>query len=75
MPDQFSVAVMQSAVTVVRTQEDKDRVIRENLRRDAELLDYLAEDPLYAPRLAVFPEFFLTGVPEGMDGRKGQEAA
>ncbi len=57
---------------VVRSSEDKDRTIRENLQRNAELIDYLGEDPLYHPKLAVFPEFFLTGVPEAIEGTKGR---
>lgn len=64
--------MIQSSVNVVRSREKKDAVIRANLKRYTELLDYLAEDPLYCPKLAVFPEFFLTGVPEAIEGRQGR---
>lgn len=68
----FSASVIQSIVRVVRNAETKHEVISENLRRNMELVDYLAEDPLYCPKIAVFPEFFLTGVPEAVEGRKGR---
>lgn len=65
-------AVVQAVVRVVRNREEKDSTIRQNLKRNMELLDYMVEDPFYLPKLVVYPEFCLTGVPEATEGRKGR---
>lgn len=53
--------------TITRVVDDVARaaeVIQQNLSRALDLVDYTFDDPRYRGRLLVFPEFFLTGVPE-----------
>jgi predicted amidohydrolase len=67
MINRFSAAVIQSNVHVFEGADPdaKERVVRANIERAAELIDYTQLDPRSGkPRLVSFPEFFLSGVPE-----------
>lgn len=60
----FGATVIQTTTRVVLDRETKDRTIRENIARDTEIVSMLFDDNRYYSRLVVFPEFFLTSVPE-----------
>lgn len=63
--EQYEAGVVQCVTRIVEGRADKDRVIRENTARDIELIDYFFGDRRYTmTKLVVFPEFFLTSVPE-----------
>ena len=67
MTTRYSVACVQTDVWVMDEEqpETRDAVIEKNLKRNMELVDYLSIEPRYGPKLLVFSEFCLTGVPEG----------
>lgn len=64
----FVATAVQSDIRVVPEGCDgqtRDRIIRENLERNMELVAYLHSDPRYGgPKLVAFPEFGLCGIPE-----------
>lgn len=60
----YAVTCVQTITRAVDDMSERDRVMKENLDRDLDLVDYTFADPRYRSRLVVFPEFFLTGVPE-----------
>jgi len=60
----YQATAVQFVTQVVDAPEDNERVVKTNLDRALDLVDYVFEDPRYASKLLVFPEFFLTGVPE-----------
>lgn len=66
MLSRFSVACVQSDIWVMDEHEPatRDAIIEKNLKRNMELVDYLCIEPRYGPKLLVFSEFCLTGVPE-----------
>ena len=55
--ESYRAGVIQSNVRVVREASKKDAIIKENLQRDCELIDYLSHGPRYSVKLVVFPEF------------------
>ena len=57
MTESYRAGVIQSNVRVVREASKKDAIIKENLQRDCELIDYLSHEPKYSVKLVVFPEF------------------
>lgn len=67
MPVQpYLAACVQTDVRVADESDPRSAqaTIRENLKRNLELIDYLEMEPRYGPRLLVFSEFCLTAVPE-----------
>lgn len=63
--EQYEAGVIQCVTRMVGGHSDKEKVIRENLDRNLELIDYQFSDRRYSmTKLIVFPEFFLTGFPE-----------
>ncbi len=77
MITRYSVACVQSDVWVMdeREPQSRDAVIEKNLKRNMELVDYLCIEPRYGPKLLVFSEFCLTGVPEGRTLKGYQDRA
>jgi predicted amidohydrolase len=66
MVELYSAAVIQSSIRVSHGAHDVAEAIRANLKRNTELIDYIeGEGRLGGAKLVVFPEFFLTGAPEG----------
>lgn len=61
-----TVAAVQTDVRVADETDPKaaQATIRENLKRNMELVDYLRMEPRYGPRLFVFSEFCLSAAPE-----------
>jgi predicted amidohydrolase len=65
MAKPYCVALIQSNLNVVNIAEEKEEIIQKNISRDLELIDFACEDVRFGKtELVVFPEFFLTGVPE-----------
>lgn len=66
MITRYSVAAIQSDVHVADEHDPSsvERTIKQNLQRNMELVDYVCGEPRYGPKLIVFSEFCLTGVPE-----------
>ncbi len=66
MPNKFTVASVQTDVHVASEDDPSSvkRAIEANLKRNMELVDYLAMDSRYGPKLICFSEFCLTGVAE-----------
>jgi predicted amidohydrolase len=64
LPEIYGVTCVQSETYVVTGPADRDEVIQKNLDRAVELIDFVGGEARFQTRLVVFPEFFLTGVPE-----------
>ncbi|MFQ5913220.1 MAG: nitrilase-related carbon-nitrogen hydrolase [Nitrospinota bacterium] len=60
----YGVTCVQAETHVVTEAETRDETVRRNLDRAVELLDFVGGEVRFDTRLVVFPEFFLTGVPE-----------
>lgn len=61
----YCVACIQSDMRVVESAAEKDEIIGKNISRDLELIDFACGDVRFGKtEMVVFPEFFLTGVPE-----------
>jgi predicted amidohydrolase len=60
----YGATVIQTVTHVVLDKATKHQVMTENIRRNSEIIDMLFDDNRYSSRLVVFPEFFLTSVPE-----------
>lgn len=66
----WGVTCIQPIIRVVTDKKSRDQRIRENLSRNMEIIDMLCVDARYKSKVVVFPEFFLTSVPES---RKHEE--
>ena len=77
MTTRYSVACVQTDIWVMDEErpDTRDAVIEKNLKRNMELVDYLCIEPRYGPKLLVFSEFCLTGVPRAARSRAYQERA
>lgn len=64
MIEPYGIALMQTATRVVENAQHRDEVIEENLKRCLQLIDFAAGEKRFGTKLLLFPEFFLTGVPE-----------
>ena len=64
MIDYYGVTCMQAETHVVTSDATRDDTIKRNLDRAVELLDFVGGEVRFGTKLVVFPEFFLTGVPE-----------
>ncbi|MBI3077725.1 MAG: hypothetical protein HYY85_12210 [Deltaproteobacteria bacterium] len=64
MPEIYGVMCVQAETHVVTGPADRDEVIRRNVARAVDLLDFASAEARFQTRLVVFPEFCLTGVPE-----------
>ncbi len=64
MSRSYGITCVQAETHVVTGPADRDEAIQRNLSRAVELLDFIGGENRFAARLTVFPEFFLTGVPE-----------
>lgn len=64
MPEIYGVTCVQAETHVVTGPADRDEVIRRNLDRAVELIEFCGLEARFDTKLVVFPEFFLTGVPE-----------
>ena len=69
MIEPYGIALMQTATRVVENAQHRDEVIEENLKRCLQLIDFAAGEKRFGTKLLLFPEFFLTGVPESRTSR------
>jgi predicted amidohydrolase len=62
----YQAVAVQSDVTMCDPTDPAavGRMVKQNLARCMELVDYVQGESRYGPRLMVFPEFGITGVPE-----------
>ena len=64
MIDSYGVTCVQAETHVVMDDATRDETIKRNVDRAVELLDFVGGEVRFGTKLVVFPEFFLTGVPE-----------
>ncbi len=64
MIEPYGIALMQTATRVIENAQHRDEVMEENLQRCLQLVDFTAGEKRFGTKLLLFPEFFLTGVPE-----------
>ena len=64
MIDSYGVTCVQAETHVVTDDATRDETIKRNVDRAVELLDFVGGEVRFGTKLVVFPEFFLTGVPE-----------
>lgn len=66
MINPYQAVAVQSDVSVCDPSDPAavSRMVKQNLSRCMDLVDYVQNEARYGPRLMVFPEFGITGVPE-----------
>ena len=64
MTDIYGATCVQAETHVVTGPANRDVAIQRNVTRAVEMIEFVAAEARFQNRLVVFPEFFLTGVPE-----------